>query len=152
MKNRTVYIVLLIYLFLGVLTGSYAQTNVPENAQVLGNAWYCNTGFKRVGGECQKLNVPEEEQERDEKVQAVTAGSRIVDAILEHKATIYRPSIEEATEGRQDELVPVDAENRDEAAKNLAYTLRYAQTTVNDLIRALYGETGDGVEALGARL
>ena len=64
MKNRTVYIVLLVYLFLGVLTGSYAQTNVPKNASVLGNAWYCNAGFKQVGDECQKMTFQEAEQQR----------------------------------------------------------------------------------------
>jgi enoyl-[acyl-carrier-protein] reductase (NADH) len=36
------------------------KLNVPENARVSGNVWYCDTGYKRVGNTCQKLNVPED--------------------------------------------------------------------------------------------
>lgn len=32
---------------------------VPPNAYKSGNAWYCNSGYKRSGNECLKLNVPE---------------------------------------------------------------------------------------------
>lgn len=31
---------------------------VPPNARVLGSAWYCNTGFKRRGNQCNRLFVP----------------------------------------------------------------------------------------------
>ncbi len=31
---------------------------VPQNAHILGNSWYCNDGYSRVGNVCQKLIVP----------------------------------------------------------------------------------------------
>lgn len=34
------------------------KLNVPPNAHVLGNSWYCNDGFARHGDVCHKLNVP----------------------------------------------------------------------------------------------
>ncbi|HJN43865.1 MAG TPA: hypothetical protein QF572_06770 [Vicinamibacterales bacterium] len=35
-----------------------APDPVPANAQVVGNAWYCNSGFRRVGNACVALDVP----------------------------------------------------------------------------------------------
>jgi len=31
----------------------------PENSFVQGSQWYCNTGFKKVGGKCEKVINPE---------------------------------------------------------------------------------------------
>ena len=35
-----------------------AQVTAPANAYVVGNAWYCNSGFRRTGNECVALTVP----------------------------------------------------------------------------------------------
>jgi hypothetical protein len=46
-------------LFFQLISLSAVAQAIPENAHVSGNIWYCDTGYKRVGNTCQKLNVPE---------------------------------------------------------------------------------------------
>ncbi len=36
-----------------------SKLNVPDNASVRGNNWYCNAGYRQSGNKCLKLNVPD---------------------------------------------------------------------------------------------
>ena len=48
----------------------------PPNSYVLGNQWYCNTGFKKSGEECLKMTAEEAEQQRIQ-IEIMVARARI---------------------------------------------------------------------------
>ena len=54
---RKVVLGILVVLFLSEILFA-KEITVPENAYRSGNAWYCNTGYRKVGSECKKLTVP----------------------------------------------------------------------------------------------
>ena len=51
----TVLVSLLVVLFSDVVIAG----DVPANSHVIGNQWYCNSGYRREGNTCVKLAVPD---------------------------------------------------------------------------------------------
>jgi len=55
--NHTSSVCILLLSLTSLSCAAIAQ-NLPDNAYILGNNWYCNEGYQRVGSQCQRLQVP----------------------------------------------------------------------------------------------
>jgi len=74
MRNLTAFLCLTFAVLL-FSAGEIWSGDIPENAYVSGNAWYCNTGYRKSFNKCTEM-TSQEKQEKIRQIQAFQASQR----------------------------------------------------------------------------